>query len=1085
MKNRESLLVSFLSIVLLVLVGVAARHTLNTDRVSFFFTYGFFASCGFFTISIFLILFRLDSRATTFLNLVTLCALLSVLPVGDRIFADVFLISLIALPAFLRLWSWQTQLALSVLGVLSLFIVQSGTVFSFFLVGLAGALSSSMLSVKAGDPVHSESDSLEREVFSVNPQFYTKVWNQFLLLGGLLLLLVFLDVSLRRQYSLDSVLIKLYGLGFLVISGLALRLIERRYFGFANACIMVAVGAVVSLSRLPISNVSSVVAILPLVVLGAVVVTTSWSFVYQISVLWLLFTLDIFVKGLEFDSSESMYSSFFPELVQYSSELAFLSICYPALLIFSFISDNSLRSAFPNQLLKFSKDSYTEGSRTKVFKEMRARIVEVEEPTRRQRFIVGMLIAGILSSIVSSKLLFIIDSSNVWPVVITWAAFSMLWAAVVYMERTSWSVSQFWTLAALISVLVMLWPCSLLFLLPSAGLYWLFWPCCLLFAIGTVPWRSKELVPQLIIFSIIGAELVSRHELGAEGVSVFIISGLLALLFNAKTSRSIKEGEYLIGFPKVLDCSSTPSEALRIFALHVMNLFDANIALCRNENEAPHLLYRDTIVDNITGPWPDTLSLEDGKEIALKDNGAARMYVCNWSPRKFDLGISQVSSLEIKHFLFIKFSGASNIEILLPVSSPIFISIKDSEISVAQTLARITSIKCMQLRSDELKSEISESFEEQEEARELELSSLVHDINNTVQDLTILCDSIIEGGDAHRDSESIKKVKQISAISRTVATVVSDAKRRREIDSSTSLAPSENVNLIHVLVALCDFARVRASQRGIELKTNFDSEAVAWVQVSSREHLETILRNILNNAIAYSDVGKTVEVGLVTSGEEVQVSFIDQGPGLSATECEVIFSAGYRGWDAIQRASGLGIGLSQARVVAEASGGRIEVSSAGKGRGATFTVSLPLAEESGSRGNDQPWALLVDDQPSVVDLYAEIVEGFSLRSDTASSVRQAIQCLERSSAPKLVITDIHMGAENGLDLVRHVRSRYGSSVPVMVISGLPVETVAHQARLAGADDFVSKPIRKASLKTRLESLLLEFDSLAEVGDGPD
>ena len=90
---------------------------------------------------------------------------------------------------------------------------------------------------------------------------------------------------------------------------------------------------------------------------------------------------------------------------------------------------------------------------------------------------------------------------------------------------------------------------------------------------------------------------------------------------------------------------------------------------------------------------------------------------------------------------------------------------------------------------------------------------------------------------------------------------------------------------------------------------------------------------------------------------------------------------------------------------------------------------------------------------------------------TANSVEEALQTVSEHGQPALVITDVHLGASNGLDLVRELRSTYGFSVPILVISGLHDDDIAERAREAGATDFVHKPVGRRALFARIQSLL--------------
>ncbi|MBJ6764985.1 HAMP domain-containing histidine kinase [Myxococcaceae bacterium JPH2] len=119
--------------------------------------------------------------------------------------------------------------------------------------------------------------------------------------------------------------------------------------------------------------------------------------------------------------------------------------------------------------------------------------------------------------------------------------------------------------------------------------------------------------------------------------------------------------------------------------------------------------------------------------------------------------------------------------------------------------------------------------------------------------------------------------------------------------------------------------------------------------------LEQVLHNLVSNALKYSPSGSRVEVSVLGQGEEAILAVADQGIGISAEEMRQLFTPFQRTGNARQRAPGVGLGLSVARRIVEAHGGRIEVQSE-PGQGSTFRVHLALlsSTEACSPRTDAP-----------------------------------------------------------------------------------------------------------------------------------
>jgi len=130
--------------------------------------------------------------------------------------------------------------------------------------------------------------------------------------------------------------------------------------------------------------------------------------------------------------------------------------------------------------------------------------------------------------------------------------------------------------------------------------------------------------------------------------------------------------------------------------------------------------------------------------------------------------------------------------------------------------------------------------------------------------------------------------------------------------------------------------------RQIELRTNGLIPAIR----GDREALGCVLWNLLDNAVKYSPEDSSVWVDVAQTGRRVSIAVLDQGAGIARAEQRKIFQKFVRGAAAKSLSvRGTGIGLAVARQIARAHGGELTVSSA-LGRGSTFTVLLPVAEEA-------------------------------------------------------------------------------------------------------------------------------------------
>ena len=128
-----------------------------------------------------------------------------------------------------------------------------------------------------------------------------------------------------------------------------------------------------------------------------------------------------------------------------------------------------------------------------------------------------------------------------------------------------------------------------------------------------------------------------------------------------------------------------------------------------------------------------------------------------------------------------------------------------------------------------------------------------------------------------------------------------------------------------------------ARARRVTMETE---DASPYIVLADASRLERVIANLLTNALKYSGEGTSVTTRLSRNGTTVEFAVVDRGIGIEPESVKRLFERYYRTPTGKVRASGLGLGLYIARLIVEAHGGRIEVSST-LGKGSTFRVIIP------------------------------------------------------------------------------------------------------------------------------------------------
>jgi CheY-like chemotaxis protein len=180
---------------------------------------------------------------------------------------------------------------------------------------------------------------------------------------------------------------------------------------------------------------------------------------------------------------------------------------------------------------------------------------------------------------------------------------------------------------------------------------------------------------------------------------------------------------------------------------------------------------------------------------------------------------------------------------------------------------------------------------------------------------------------------------------------------------------------------------------------------------------------------------------------------------------------------------GLGLGLAIVKYIVETHQGQIVVSSAGEGRGSTFTIRLPLLADaalpevaSGSLAADRSLlsgvrVLVVDDEADTRMTMGTILEQFGAEATVVGSAREALDEIGRS-LPDVLLSDVAMPNENGYALIRRIRTTIDADhLPAAAVSAYVDSDSRAQALDAGFQTYLSKPIEPTILATTVATLV--------------
>jgi signal transduction histidine kinase len=257
-----------------------------------------------------------------------------------------------------------------------------------------------------------------------------------------------------------------------------------------------------------------------------------------------------------------------------------------------------------------------------------------------------------------------------------------------------------------------------------------------------------------------------------------------------------------------------------------------------------------------------------------------------------------------------------------------------------------------------------------------------------------------------------------------------------------------------------------------------DVRTAVWT-VADEVRVVQVLGNLLHNASKFTPEGGSVRVELSSDTGQAVIRVIDTGVGIPQDQVERVFEMfahSERGTDAER---GLGIGLALARSLTAMHGGTLVATSAGTGRGTTFTLTLPVLARAGDTEPPPVEAsmrvpsaaslriVLVEDNEDIVETLADWLQLSGHEVRTATDGTRGIE-LVRELEPDVVLCDLGLEGIDGLEVCRRIRAAPLARQPIMVaVTGWGRDEDRTRTREAGFDHHMVKPLAPNVLRALL------------------
>ncbi|MFD0715650.1 ATP-binding protein [Paenibacillus sp. GCM10027626] len=415
--------------------------------------------------------------------------------------------------------------------------------------------------------------------------------------------------------------------------------------------------------------------------------------------------------------------------------------------------------------------------------------------------------------------------------------------------------------------------------------------------------------------------------------------------------------------------------------------------------------------------------------------------------------------------------------------------------------------------------ELAATLQRMNDHKDQFLANTSHEFKNPLHGMLNMSQSVLQREQHLLQERSIKELETVLSVGRRLTWILNDLIDVMSLQEGNPRLQKKVIFIQPIVTGVVDMLQFNAEVKSVQIANQISEDFPPVIADENR--VIQIVFNLLHNAVKYTNEG-TISIQAFAKDGRAYIVIADTGIGMDEHMLKRLFRPYEQGSTSVTMIEGgFGLGLSISKQLVELHGGTLDVSSA-LGEGSTFTFSLELADLKVVEENDvtnsfdslplqfkpiqenvsikaekadipmaakpttllemnrdRPILLIVDDDPINLQVLEAILPPDEYEAMMVTSGKEALAVLDTKEWD-LVISDIMMPQMSGYELTRMIRERFTlTELPVLLLTARSQPKDIQSGFIAGANDYVTKPVEAIEIRSRIEALTTIKQSVRE------